>query len=75
MFKLISYQLVLLTRRLSTDFFCIYQKNSYAEFLKFNDIIISGYGSLNVDNENVKKLTFDLNLKIKPTIFIKKRAI
>ena len=35
-------------------FLCIYQNSSYAEFSKIIDVIISGYGSLNVDNENVK---------------------
>ena len=35
-------------------FLSIYQNSSYAEFSKIIDIIISGYGSLNVDNENVK---------------------
>ena len=35
-------------------FLSTYQNSSYAEFSKIIDIIISGYGSLNVDNENVK---------------------
>ena len=43
-------------------FLSIYQNSSYAEFSKIIDIIISGYGSLNVDNENVK-INFRFELK------------
>ena len=42
------------------QFFCIYQNISYAELLKIIDIVISEYGSLIIDNDNVK-LTFDMN--------------
>ena len=42
--------------------FCIYQSISYAELLKIIDIIISGYGSLIIDNDNVK-VNFRFELK------------
>ena len=39
----------------------IYQNNSYEEISKIIDIIISGYGFLNVDNENLRtKIRFKL---------------
>ena len=38
-----------------TEFLCIYQNNSNAEFSKINDIFISSFGCLNVDNEKKNK--------------------
>ena len=43
-------------------FLCLYQNSSYAKLSKFIDIFISGYGSLNVDEENVK-INFRFELK------------
>ena len=68
-FNLILYQLILLT-----DFYVFIRTVLMHNFSKIIGITIDGYGSLNVDNEDVK-INFRFELKNKSYFFLKKKEL